>query len=145
MRGRIKWVAPDVRVKVFANAERAGSWRLDLPDGHSGRRCWRPTRRRRPPGWPTRAAPLAPYATSESGAPALFGPLPRRAAAFLRFFFLAVPLSPWPRPSVPTRVHGEATLRGPWAGRLEAAPTGCSERLPRATLMAGRSLRCEAL
>ena len=93
-RRRRKWVAPDVRVKVFTNAERAESWRLDLPDGHSGQRRWRPTRRRRPPGWPTRAAPLAPYATSESGAPALFGPLPRRAAVFLRFFFLAAPLPP---------------------------------------------------
>ena len=98
-----------------------------------------------PPGWPTRAAPLAPYATSESGAPVLFGPLPRRAAAFLRFFFLAAPLSPLPRPSVPARVHGEAALCGPLAGRLEAAPTGCSERLPRAALMAGRSVRCRAL
>ena len=66
-----------------------------------------------PPGWPPRAAPLAPYATSESKAPAPFGPLPRRAAIFLGFFFLAAPLPPLPRPFVAARVHGEATLRGP--------------------------------
>ena len=37
----------------------------------------------------------------------------------------------------PRRGH----LRGPTTGRPEAEPAGCSERLPRAALMAGRSLR----
>ena len=47
-RRRRKWVAPDVRMKVLTNAERAKSWWLDLPDGYPWRRRWRPTRRRRP-------------------------------------------------------------------------------------------------
>ena len=86
-------------------------------------------------GWAARVANPGGAAgalpTSESGAPALFGPLPRRAAAFLRFVFLVAPLSPLLGPSVPARVHGEATLRGPWAGRLGlhrlVAPNACPE------------------
>ena len=57
------------------------------------------------PGWPTRAAPLAPYAPSESEAPAPFGPLPRRAAVFLRLFFVAAPLPPMPSPSAAVAVE----------------------------------------
>ena len=71
-----------------------------------------------PPGWPI------------GGAGALRA-LPRRAAAFLRFFFLAAPLSPLPRTSVPARVHGDSTFRGPWLGdwRLHrlVAPNACPE------------------
>jgi len=60
-RRRRKWVAPDVRMKVFTNDERAKSWRLDLPGGHPGRRRWRltrpPSRRRRCPSGPCPAEP----------------------------------------------------------------------------------------
>ena len=58
-----------------------------------------------PPGWPPRAAPLAPYASSESEAPVPFGPLPRRAAVFLRFFFVKAPLPPLPSPSAEVAVE----------------------------------------
>ena len=47
-------------------------------------------------------------------------------------------------PFEPPRVHGKATLRGLWSLGLGAESTRCSERLPRAVLMAGPRVRCEA-